>query len=96
MFNKPINVPELLEHLDKYKFVCDSVVIMPDIQIYEKETNKLIANTSMRIESTSGSLNPEYSEKFFKDINDEIPQAFVSEMKKRITKFKGEVKDGET
>lgn len=82
--NNPIKLTEIAQNLNQYDFKCNSIIITPQIEIYQKGTNKLVATTEMSAVVLSGTMNQEYADKFFSDIEKTLRGAFSKEMNKKL------------
>lgn len=90
-----IQPKDIANDLDKYEFKCETVLIVPQIEIYLKETGKRVAITEMNLHLHQGNMIAPYANDFFKDIIADIPKSFAAQVVKKI-KTRGTKTDGET
>lgn len=80
-----VSLAEIAKNLEDYDFKCNSVMVTASVEVFKKETNKLVFTTEMNSMQHNGTMNPVYADKFFEDINSQIKPMLIRHLQKNIT-----------
>jgi len=81
------NLKKVFDNPNAYEFKCESVLIIPELQIIEKQTGKLMTKLgNMRVVKHAGTMNQKYADEFFIDIQKEAMPAFIRQVSEGIKK----------
>ena len=71
----------------KYEFKCESVLIIPELKIYDKTSNKLVSKLSnIRLMKHVGTMDPNYSDTFFDMVEKESIPVFAQMVRESLQK----------
>ena len=80
MFNEKISYDKIANNLKDYDFKCKLINVSVNVEIYNKDTDQLMSTAPMSIVVHNGTMNQEYSAKFFSDLSRDVKTAFATQV----------------
>lgn len=77
--HQKVDFKEIAKKVDQYDFKCKLAIVKANIEIYDKDSDKLITIVPMAVNITNGTMNPAYAKDFFNDLVIDAKPFFVKE-----------------
>jgi hypothetical protein len=83
--SKPFSIVDFVNSPDNYNLVINSCLIVPDVEIFDKETNKLVfRGNGVEIIEYAGSMDEKYADLFFKNVIEQAKATIIENVKKQM------------
>jgi len=82
MLKEKKSINELFKNINDYDIKCKCITLMPLVEFYEKNTEKLVYSTKASMKIYNGTMKTKYTDEFFKDVVDAVKISLIQEAKK--------------